>query len=94
MESRRKEILRLCRAVLGGEIGIIEGSRLLSKYATDVSEKHDSDFIIFVGIDSETDHLPIGSTRKLWSNSVLVEKDKEIKNSRTSGRKKCLRLAR
>lgn len=39
---------------------------------------HDPDFVIFVAIDSETDHLPLGRVRELWSPDVLMEKDREL----------------
>lgn len=31
-----------------------------------------------LGIESETDHLPVGEVRKLWASSALTEKDVEI----------------
>nr|WP_230489751.1 hypothetical protein [Leptospira noguchii] len=36
-------------------------------------------FRIFLGIDSETDHLPIEDERNLWDPKALIEKDKEIR---------------
>ncbi|WP_016752906.1 hypothetical protein [Leptospira kirschneri] len=35
-------------------------------------------FRIFLGIDSETDRLPVGNERNLWNPQALIEKDKEI----------------
>ncbi len=31
-----------------------------------------------MGIESETDHLPVGEVRKLWASFALKEKDVEI----------------
>jgi len=33
---------------------------------------------LIIGIESETDHLPVGEVRKLWASSALKEKDVEI----------------
>ena len=30
--------------------------------------------MVFVGIDSEADHLPIGNNRKYWNKNALEEK--------------------
>ena len=39
---------------------------------------HDEDFLTFVGIDSETDSLPVDWERRNWSVEALERKDKEI----------------
>jgi hypothetical protein len=36
-------------------------------------------FIPFVGIDSETDHLPVGAVRAEWDAEALATKDVEIR---------------
>ena len=36
------------------------------------------DFNSIKGIDSETDHLPIGRVREEWHPKYLLEKDREI----------------
>ena len=41
----------------------------------------DPDFLPFVGIDSETDHLPIGEERQHWNPEALRERDVEIERS-------------
>lgn len=33
---------------------------------------------VFVAIDSQTDHLPVGSVRELWSSKALAECDAEL----------------
>ena len=62
------------------EIGLIEGVRLLSRLRWQVTDdQFDPDFLFIVGVDSETDALPIGEERQLWKASVLRDKDEEIK---------------
>jgi hypothetical protein len=43
---------------------------------SDVSFRNQT--ISLIGIESETDHLPVGEVRKLWAASALQEKDAEI----------------
>ena len=65
--------------MLDGCIGIIDGSRQLSAllHHIDVDE-FDDDFVPFIGIDSETDSLPVGESRKHWAADALQKKDAEI----------------
>ena len=61
-----------------GKPGVLEAVRALVSLAhTDaVSDVEDRKLII--GIESETDHLPVGEVRNLWASSALNEKDVEI----------------
>lgn len=56
----------------------MEAVRQLASLAhTDaVADLEDRRFII--GVESETDHLPVGEVRKLWAPDALKEKDVEI----------------
>jgi hypothetical protein len=40
--------------------------------------KDDPDLLTFVGIDSETDTLPVGEVRRYWAAHALHRKDVEI----------------
>ena len=42
----------------------------------------DPDFSVFVLIDSETDSLPVGDVRRLWSQSALVALDPQLNRAR------------
>jgi hypothetical protein len=58
--------------MLSGELGVIEGSRRLCQLRSGVSSlDQDPDFILFVGIESDTDHLPVGEVRELWAPDAL-----------------------
>ena len=73
----REKAVKTARAILDGEIGIIEGARILSTLAPDVVAdwKADPDFLVLAALDSETDDLPVGVDRKLWEASALAERD-------------------
>lgn len=80
VESFWAEVAKVAESILNGKTGIIEGARHLIalSYKLD-SVEHDTDFLTFAEIASETDHLPIGEERKWWAESALQEKDKEIR---------------
>jgi hypothetical protein len=80
MKAKRAEVASLAKALMVGEIGIIEGSRKLCNLKYEVSEDDgDPDFTQFAAIESETDHLPVGPVREHWSPEALLRKDLEIK---------------
>jgi hypothetical protein len=92
----KEKIIRICRAVLNNEMGVIEASRILSKRPFSQGFEDDPDVITFIAIDSSTDHLPIGEVRKLWNKEALAQKDKEIAECevfyRAQAREACERL--
>jgi hypothetical protein len=83
----RGKIIAICEAILNEEIGVIAGSRILNRLEFELIDysvgkfDRDEDFIPFVAIDSETDHLPVNRERADWSAEALARKDKEIAES-------------
>lgn len=76
------DALIVCRNVLDGDLGVIEGCIALAGYAHKMVPdwRLDPDFRVFAVIASETDHLPFGDTRNLWSSSGLAKADSEIRS--------------
>lgn len=75
-----QRVVHLSNAILGGELGVIEGSRrICDTHAEHASLRDDADFDVFVAIESETDHLPIDEVRAHWSPDALLVKDREIR---------------
>jgi hypothetical protein len=78
-ESPEARAIFAANQLLSGRIGALEAVRLLlpllHQDSTIVSQ---SDFNSIRGIDSETDHLPIGRVREEWHPEYLPEKDREI----------------
>ena len=71
--------VEIARAVLAGEIGILEGTRLLVPLLNlDLKIASDEDFNFLRGVDSETDDLPVGRVRQEWHPDSLPAKDVEI----------------
>jgi hypothetical protein len=76
-EYAREKALRIARSILEGDVGIIEGARLLSSFGHELVPdwRIDPDFVVLGALDSETDHLPVGAERKLWEENALAERD-------------------
>lgn len=72
------QILSLAKQFLGGQLGVIAASRKLSPLRHEVKAELAEVLLVFTGIDSETDTLPIGDVRQHWSPEALERKDREI----------------
>ena len=71
-------IIKISNDILENKVGIIEGARKLSKFQFGYNLENNESLLFFVGINSETDNLPVGQEREKWKLSALSEKDKEI----------------
>jgi|GEM_PF-1771232 len=74
-----RRLRALCQRIIDGEESIIEGSRKMLPYRSWMKEEANDVWTIFLIVDSESDHLPVGDVRALWNQQALIEKDKEIK---------------
>jgi hypothetical protein len=74
----RAKIVTVARGILAGELGIVAGARQLAPLHFDVAVKDDPDVIFFVGVDSESDHLPVGEVRRHWNAEALRAKDADL----------------
>jgi len=85
------KVVTATQSILSGGLGIVAGSRELAGLRFDVGAEHDPDFIFFVGVDSETDHLPVGDVRSRWSADAVRGKDEELRAFEASVRDKAYR---
>jgi hypothetical protein len=72
------EMLSLAKQMLAGKIGIIAASRELRTFQGEVEPEIAAILNVFVGIDSETDSLPVGAVRQLWNLQALERGDRKI----------------
>ena len=78
-EDKCREMVLVAKGILNGDIGIIAGARQLSRLRFHSRTEKDSDILFFVGIDSETDDLPLGDVRRHWNPEALMIKDEELR---------------
>ncbi|HWX94046.1 MAG TPA: hypothetical protein VNY29_15570 [Terriglobales bacterium] len=77
-ETERLSAKKVAQAVLSGRMGVLKACRELATLGHTPGVMSEEIHNVFVGADSETDHLPIGAVRELWDSEVLLEKDREI----------------
>lgn len=76
---QRKRSGEIARGMLDGSIQYLEGAVELASLAFEVGlPEDDEDFVKFIGVSSEVDHLPVGEQRQYWSREALVRHEPEI----------------
>ncbi len=73
----RRRIAEAAQGYLDGSKGAVETSRTIASLARQIDSSLDDLLVGFTGIDSETDALPLGEPRALWSESALGREDAE-----------------
>ena len=76
----RQQLAYLLRSVLGGRCSYLEAAPRIVHLRSLVGGvgDFDEDFRVFVGINSETDHLPTQATRHLWAEHAMTALEPEI----------------
>jgi hypothetical protein len=76
----RASIVRAARGILDGTLHPLEGCRVIARAHHRLPEELTSDaaIVTIVGIESETDHFPLGEVRGGWDSSALKRKDEEV----------------
>ena len=99
--TNEAEHKRACHAVVGiahgilnGNVGVVEGSRMLLTIQRAAGAEGDADFLFFVGVNSQTDHLPVGDVRRHWSADALRLKDAELHEFEAQVRARALEVCR
>ncbi len=82
-----QRLIDLCHSVISGQTSIIEGARSILAYREDMGEGDNKGWNIFVVVESDSDHLPVGEIRQHWAEDALRAKDIEIKNFESFYRK-------
>ncbi len=81
IKNQRQKVTDLLTQVIEGKTSILLAARQIVQLRFDIDlDENDKDVLTFVGIDSESDSLPIGPERTYWSKDALKNKEKEIKD--------------
>jgi hypothetical protein len=76
----RGAVASTARALLSHDLPFLEGVCKLVALRLEVSrDHHDPDFMLFVGIASQADHIPSMEVRALCAESWLAQCDRETK---------------
>jgi len=78
----QNEAVRKARAVLAGDLGLLEGCISLASLGHDAVPdwRVDPDFAVFGVLSSETAHLPFGQSQEQWSAEALARAKAEIEH--------------
>jgi hypothetical protein len=76
----KRMAVALSSNIMEGKVGLIAGCIQMGKIAHEIFENpvENEDFVIFIVVSSDTDHLPTEETSKYWDQEILKEKKKEI----------------
>ena len=77
-DSERQRARDVAQAMLDGRTTVLEAVRELVSLAHTDAIADVEDRRLIIGVDSETDCLPVGKLRKLWAPEALTIKDAEI----------------
>lgn len=78
-ESDEQLAVRIARSILDGSMQLLLGCRQMIGPIRRLGLDHQEPFITFIGVESETDSLPLESEdRKMWNAEALAREDKEI----------------
>jgi hypothetical protein len=92
----RTESSQLARAILDGQIGMLEGCVPLAFLAYSAVEDWtlDPDFAVIGAIAAEVEELPLGEARGQWSSAALARADEEIERTTERYRERILAACR
>jgi hypothetical protein len=85
--QQQKKIAETASHMLPGAVSYIRGARRIAGLRFDAALETDPDILPFVGVDSETDALPIETdVRKLWSPEALEKLQLKIDSAESWAR--------
>jgi hypothetical protein len=85
----QRKIVQTAFEMLAGSLSYIMGARQISQLRFDAGIEDDPNVLPFVGVDSETDALPLAAEiRKLWSSEALEKLQHEIDRAEKRARDK------
>lgn len=78
-QDARNEIIVVAKAMVAGQMALIEGARRLCDLRHRIGASDNLLFNSIVGFESETDDYPIGPQREVYSEQALASLDEEIR---------------
>ncbi|MDH2341392.1 hypothetical protein [Bradyrhizobium sp. SSUT77] len=84
--AARRQILDAAKQVLSRATTAIEAARIIARCRFEAKLEDDPDILPFVGIDSETDALPLGHDQIHWQARALADLQPKIEEAETWAR--------
>lgn len=82
VKRKRKEAAGIASDMLDGSAPYLEGAIQLSALRSELEvSDDDKDFLAFIAVSSESDHLPLGAARQHWSKEALERCELEIEET-------------
>jgi hypothetical protein len=82
LENERLKLTEILAKVIDGKYSILLAARQIVQLFHEIDfDENDKDLLVFIGIDSESDNLPIGPEKTYWSEDALRNKEKEIEKT-------------
>jgi hypothetical protein len=93
-QSARTELVAVADAMLKGELQLIEGCRRICSLRQKVEDPENPAFLSIRGVESETDHFPLGDMRRQYASDYLAKADEEMNRYMTDAREDILAACR
>ena len=78
----RAKIAETLRGMLTGQFTYIEGARIVDSLSNAAGfDRYSEPFVTFVGAASESDEVPVGDVRDLWSSEAIAKHSAEWKRT-------------
>ena len=90
----RAQIVELCESILEGSVDLLQGIRWLNGLSSSLPEEERDSFSLITAIESQTDHIPIGSERCYCTKERCEQLDKEIERLVTPDKDRVFELCR
>jgi hypothetical protein len=73
LTSLHRRIVAGAEGALNGTLSITEAARELTGVSHELNMSRERQFVVFVGIASETDEFPLGAVRDMWNPAKLLQ---------------------
>jgi hypothetical protein len=78
LQAARSKACEIASDVVNGSVRPLLGARMLIGYLHRLENEIDRDvYLLVLGVDSESDALPIGPERQYWTPDALADKDRK-----------------
>jgi hypothetical protein len=79
IKNQRLRMADILAQVIDGKYSILLAARQVVQLCHEIDfDENKNDFLVFIGINSESDSLPIGPEKTYWSEDALRNKENEI----------------